>query len=350
MNEGRQDVTSPPFTLPRPQPSISIRPVRAFPVSKDIATGGGLSKFVRSTVNMLNPYDWRRVIQQWRQNLLKKVTQLSDDEILRAVLARESYQPPEQRKTKIKNYEYVPEFSNQDTALYRDPKNKHALVVYKGTNQIKDLLPDVAIATGVQGKYLPNSSFRDAAQQFEQIKNMYPGTYETIGHSLGGTKALWVGQQYQVPTHAFNPGYVSYTDDRIDVNNPLANVYTVQGDPISNSILGTNLPNIKVLHPASYYNPLKNHTINAFIPTKENSNGKDVEILEQWMEQSPEEKEWAKHFKENLNEPLDWVKEKEWQDHFRNHLNEPLDWVKKAEQEKESDWSKHFKENLSTKI
>lgn len=265
---------------------------------------------MKSTLNLLNPQDWKRVLDLWRQNLRKKVEQLSDEEILRAVLARESYQLPEQRKLKIKNYDYLPEISNKETAVYRDPKNKHALVVYKGTNSLKDLLPDAAIATGLQGKYLPTSSFRDAEQLFQQLKEKYPGTYETIGHSLGGTKALWVGQQHQVPTHAFNPGYVSYTDDRIDVNNPLAKIYTVQGDPISNSILGTTIPNVKVLSPASYYNPFKNHTINAFIPSHypelgtplQSTNNsyipltqegetqprtEDIEMLEDWYRQYP---------------------------------------------------------------
>lgn len=200
-------------------------------------------------------------MRNWKNNLNKKSADLTDEEIIRAKIASESYNHVNNRK-QVGDYVYLPQESGAGHAVYKHKNKNQYILGYKGTSDIKDLVPDLSIAAGVQEK---DQGFRDAQDIYSKLKDEHKGDWETVGHSLGGTKAMWVAQNNNIKSHAFNPGYVFLTDDQINTDYDKHNVYLVKGDPISNSIMSKQLQNLKVLPSASRIDPLQNHAVENFV-------------------------------------------------------------------------------------
>ena len=224
--------------------------------------GAGLSQFIKSVVKATNPKHWIDTAVTIGRNVkARKKIEEQDKEIAR--LASGAYADPVKRKS-IGSYQYIPDDSDTDVAVYK--RDGRYYVSYRGTSKSGDILPDLSILAGVEDN---NNKFDEADAKFKQIstharedpafKNI-----QVTGHSLGGTKALYVAEQNGVNAKVFNPGYNAVTDDRINVTRPESEIFVVHGDPLSNTILAkTSGSNIKVL-PAASFNPVKNHSITNF--------------------------------------------------------------------------------------
>lgn len=203
--------------------------------------------------------EWKRVISNIQQNN-NHHTSLTNEENQKAQMSQQAYKN-ENERSNIGSYQYKKEHSGKDWAVYSDPKaNKHILS-FKGTSNSKDIVPDLNIVAGTQNN---SSSFEHASNLLKDLKQKINGTWETTGHSLGGTKAMWAAQQNNVDSHAFNPGYNSVSDDQIKTDRKGNHVYVVKGDAISNSILGTKLHKVKTFQSRNKFNPLTSHSISAF--------------------------------------------------------------------------------------
>lgn len=227
---------------------------------KRLISGGGIKKMIQTSLSHLNPYYWQEKLNNVERNL-NRDEPLNNKELEKALIAREAYKKPEHRAD-IGDFKYMKEDSAYNYAVYRNPTENLNILSFKGTSDKHDLIPDAAITLGIQDY---NASFQQARKVFEQLKDKYPGVWETAGHSLGGAKAMWVAQDQNIASNAFNPGYVSYSDDRIKTDYPNHRVFITKGDPISNSILGQELPYLKVQNAVSAINPIANHSISSFL-------------------------------------------------------------------------------------
>lgn len=222
--------------------------------------GAGLQQLALSSLKTLSPYHWAQKIKQYNKNTAQTST-LNDYENDMAHLARNAYGTKHVRNHH-KDYQYRSELSGDNYAVYRNDKTNKNYLVYKGTSDRNDILPDYSIVTGYQNY---DSSFKNADQTYQALKDKLTGSWETVGHSLGGSKAMVVAQNNNLTSHAFNPGYNNYFDDQINTGYQDHHVYVRQGDPVSNSILTEDLKNVKLL-PSVGWSPLANHSIET-IPT-----------------------------------------------------------------------------------
>jgi hypothetical protein len=224
--------------------------------------GGGIVKLGKHVLNLFNPKHWRDQKKIVRQNLSNTLP-LTPQEKTKAYIAQESYKPHADRKD-IGNYKYLKEHSGKDYAVYHDPETNSKVLSYRGTkpNQLRDLKADVYVATGTV-KQSPR--FKQALKLYDNLQQkLGSGNWETAGHSLGATLAMYVAQKKNINSHAFNPGFVDATDDDIKTNYNGHNVYVNKADLISNSILNRPMKNVKVLESTSL-NPLTNHSISTFL-------------------------------------------------------------------------------------
>jgi hypothetical protein len=139
-----------------------------------------------------------------------------------------------------KTITYKQNLSSPNYAIYEDNFFKIVIIAFRGTNNFRDALTDVRIMTG--------SSFKDS--RFIETKNLYPTlramydntwTFETTGHSLGGSLCLYLNYLYGISVNAFDPAVGKQMFD----NNPNAKnavAHIVKGDPVSPGVF-TN-PNV----------------------------------------------------------------------------------------------------------
>lgn len=228
-------------------------------VAHDSHKGGGLWQFIKRAGNVINPWYWYKTHRNIEH--AKRGHRLSHADQSMAFLTDQAYKDVDERRG-IGAWNYLPQASNKKHAIYSDDAGNYHMSI-RGTADTGDLLPDMGILFGTQEKY---QDFQDSHHYFKALQHHLPGQWQISGHSLGGSKAMWIGQQENVPTHAFNPGFNDFTDDRITLDYP-HNIYLVQGDAVSNLIMArlheNTAPNVKIVSPQSY-NPLVNHSINSF--------------------------------------------------------------------------------------
>lgn len=182
---------------------------------------------------------------------------------------------------KLKNIGYNLDKKNTDKDVLTATKGNNVHISFTGTNinSPRDILSDVALATGVQ-KY--NPQFKQRRQKTRQIMREYGDDkeYTLSGHSLGGSIALDMMSRSKsirdrVKTvHAFNPGYtlpfhnsIKPTDKKIkkELNNKI-NIHRVKQDIVSayanNDTAFGNLFEYK--HPDKDSNLLQKHSLDSF--------------------------------------------------------------------------------------
>lgn len=207
--------------------------------------GGGLAQFWKSTKHLFNATQQKIRGQNIMQNLKRKISNLNPEIQTIANISRTPYDSKEKRQSKIQDFHYIPQDSSDLHTLYRNHQLNTNVLSFKGTNSIKDLAPDFHIATGTQPSH---SRFQKSNQLYQNLKSKYPNAnWKTTGHSLGGAQAMYVAQNNNIHSYAFNPGYIAYTDDKINTDYPNHHVYVVKGDPISNSILEKKMNDINVM-------------------------------------------------------------------------------------------------------
>jgi hypothetical protein len=142
-------------------------------------------------------------------------------------------------------YELDSTNTNKDVLTAKRVNNIH--INYTGTNvnSPRDIISDVALATGVQRI---NPQFKERRRTTRQIMRQYgdKNDYSLGGHSLGGSIALDTLKQSKSirdrvkVAHVFNPGYTKAFHESIKVDKPVkrqldkkVNIHRVKGDIVS---------------------------------------------------------------------------------------------------------------------
>lgn len=85
------------------------------------------------------------------------------------------------------------ELSDKETKVFVNNVTKKIVLSYRGTKASKDIVSDIAIATGTESL---NPRFKGALKKFDKVHQKYGSeyTYDTTGHSLGGQLATYVNR------------------------------------------------------------------------------------------------------------------------------------------------------------
>lgn len=236
-----------------------------------ISRGGGFSKFVGSALNAVNPWHWASTFNAWQHSKTQNETMTAGDHDM-AHMVDQAYKPVEGR-TGAHGWTYLDEHSDEKHAVFHKPaggkgpgKRDQYLLSIRGTADAGDLLPDAFITAGAQDQ---SADFQASLAKAKDLQGKLKGDWSVGGHSLGGTKAMWVAEQTGVDSFAFNPGFHAAADDIIDTGYKGHNVFLVRGDPVSNSIMARKNPNLKMLTTGTS-NPLENHSMSNFVePTRQ---------------------------------------------------------------------------------
>jgi len=229
-------------------------------------SAGGFAKFWRSTKHLFNPEKQKERGKQILENLKRKILNLNPETQTIAHIARTPYDSKTLRQSKIDDFHYIPQDSDTLHSLYRNHDLNTNVLSFRGTKDFKDILPDLHITGGTE----PDSNrYQDANQIYQNLKSKYPNAnWKTAGHSLGGSQAMYVAQNNNIHSYAFNPGYIAYTNDKINTDYPNHHVFVVKGDPISNSILEKKLADVNVIEPRNQsLDPFNSHRFQNFLPS-----------------------------------------------------------------------------------
>jgi len=150
-------------------------------------------------------------------------------------------------KRKLGRLGYELDEANTDKDVLTAKRGNNIHINYTGTNvnSPRDIISDVALATGVQRI---NPQFTNRRRTTRQIMRQYgdDSDYSLGGHSLGGSIAMNTLKQSKSirdrvkVAHVFNPGYTLPFHNSIKVDKPIkkeldkkVNIHRVKGDIVS---------------------------------------------------------------------------------------------------------------------
>lgn len=211
-------------------------------------------------LSTLNPFHWKSTIGAVR-HALDAHDKMNDSHKLNAKFARDVYHEPGDRHS-IEGFNYQKNMSDRNSGVYLNDPDLKLILALKGTSNFADIGPDLFIIGGNEDN---SRRFTQSLKKYDQVKNKFPNhKIEVVGHSLGGTQAMFVGQKRDVENYAYNPGFNATSDDVIKTDHPKTNIVMVQGDPISNTIMVRDLNEKTVILPSVSVRPSKNHSIDNF--------------------------------------------------------------------------------------
>lgn len=206
-----------------------------------------------------------------RTTTVRKVNQLDSNQNLKAVLANEVYNKPENRKRNIFGYELDTEFNETILAVYYNKEEKRVILAIRGTASASDLLTDVRLAI----QQVSNLNTMDKAPRFQKLQRVLNDIYQkynrlgyTIhlsGHSLAGFETMRLEDKHPEKVDsgvAFNAGSTPITNYKIpkDIQH-IRNPRDLISIGFKNDPQTTEYINKSKL---SLFNPYKNHTIDYF--------------------------------------------------------------------------------------
>ena len=150
-------------------------------------------------------------------------------------------------KRKLGRFGYELDEANTDKDVLTAKRGNNIHINYTGTNinSPRDIISDIALATGAQRI---NPQFKERRQKTRSIMRQYGDDtdYTMSGHSLGGSIALnTVSQSKSIrdrvkKVDVFNPGYTKSFNESIKVDKPVkrqldkkVTVHRVKGDIVS---------------------------------------------------------------------------------------------------------------------
>lgn len=175
-----------------------------------------------------------------------KFSNFDPDDFLFLDMIRETYKNVFTRKD-IGDFEYIKDFSSDEMGVYKNDELKIMVLSFKGTTSAGELLQDLYLTVG----NLPRKVFRKSLNEIEEVISMNPG-YKIIltGHSLGGTKALYLSSKTGYEGVVFNP-FIPRIDTlgmSILLNTPNVKKYTIYNDRLSNNMIQLKqTPNLNIL-------------------------------------------------------------------------------------------------------
>jgi len=222
--------------------------------------GGSFGSFATKVVKQFDPKHWlhsTKHLGELKDNIKGK-HEITDETKDLARMVKETYKGVDSRQTEVAGHTLSKEDSDDWFSVYKNDANKKIVVGIRGTRDKADIIPDLKIAAGT-------AKFDKDLNQYKGLKSKYKDyEFEVAGHSLGGSKAMFIGQDQDDKTHAFNPGYSYYLEDNYNLQRDKLNLHVVDGDHVSNQILQEQPKNTTLYQKDSMIDPLKNHTISYF--------------------------------------------------------------------------------------
>ncbi len=173
-----------------------------------------------------------------------------------AFVSKQAYAPQDERKEDgpYGDMKYLKDYSDKNTAVYLDEKDKEIKIGMRGSKTSMDWLNNLNI---LKGSYYFDSDFRKDARLVKQLKKDYSG-YEisTTGHSRGGARAREISYRNKnIKATTFNAATgAGITDNLINARCALGSTsslcknvtnYRTEGDIVSAS----NKMNSKTIKP-----------------------------------------------------------------------------------------------------
>ncbi len=216
-------------------------------------------EFIEETFKQFQP----KIIGDLIQGLTHRKSQrrLTQQELLMVKLNQQSYLSPESR-INIGEWQYLSFFSGIEIATYRNGNN--IIVVFKGTSNKRNVITDLLLYHNIS-----DLSFTTALLDFDKVKNSFPGVNIFVsGHSLGGTKALFVSSKRFVRGTVFNSFMPNRGNKMYHLMNgtPLVIKFVNRDDQLSNNAVILNPTGLVVMVMKVEQRGLfEVHTINSYI-------------------------------------------------------------------------------------
>ena len=192
----------------------------------------------------------------------KKLSNLETDMANLNVVA---YKRLEQRKS-YKEYIYQSFLSDKEVAVFK--KDKTIYIIYKGTNNLDNLITDMKLFMNRIDK-----TFEIANNKFKNIKKTFPKYKMFVsGHSLGATKALYVSKQCNdcVKGVVFNAYIPILRQKLINLINDTGDVtkFINRDDILSNLGIYINKKKVVIMVSKGIFNTILDfHTIKQYVDT-----------------------------------------------------------------------------------
>ena len=198
----------------------------------------------------------------------KSERELTDLESDMAQLNIIAYKRVVQRKS-YKEYDYQSFLSNKEVAVFKKESNKTMYIIYKGTDNFDNLITDMKLLINSIDK-----TFKKAQDEFKKVKKIFPKYKMFVsGHSLGGTKALYVSQQCNncVKGVVFNSYIPILRKKLIKLINNTGDVtkFINRDDILSNLGIYINKKKVVIMVSKGIFNTIfDHHTIKQYVDTK----------------------------------------------------------------------------------
>ena len=260
----KPDGPSPPTpTPPQPQPS---RPRRVLPTPSNMAGFKAKPTIKRMPEEELEKAKMSRAARIFRDDGHESAQEYLDENDI--------------------NHTIDPELSDDHGLVLKNNETGKVKVAYRGTDVAtpSDLITDGALGLGVPTNQI--KQMNQARNQMDAVISKYGKPEETIGFSLGGNKAIRMGEEFGVPSTSFNP----FISAKEIFNKPTQqhNIYRTTEDfatlglTVAND--GYNVNSINPLRKS--VNPYQAHALDNFIDMSERRSAAHHDLAEATMNAS----------------------------------------------------------------
>ncbi len=158
--------------------------------------------------------------------------------------------------------------------------NDDLKIAYRGTKlrDFNDVSADIAIGAGAED-YHPN--FLNANEQMNAVISKYGKPSELLGYSLGGNKALTLGNKFKINTSTFNPliGKNLLASGKGDHTHTIFRT-TEDGISLGTQLVNKDNWNVKTILPHSdKVNPMEAHNLENFTEVSERRPGLSEDMI-----------------------------------------------------------------------
>lgn len=135
-----------------------------------------------------------------------------------AFMSDEAYKSPSERSRSIMGYEIMEGYNHPEYVAYKNDTVKHIVLAFRGTARKKDILTDIALASGFGEK---TGRFKESLRVYDELSDKYKEyNITTTGHSLAGFLSTRVNRKRGKLSVAFNEGVGidGVKDDRLAIH------------------------------------------------------------------------------------------------------------------------------------